>query len=254
MAHVLIYFIIFLALLPQITVVCTSFMKTQGTRLLHEFTLDNYLNVFDDMSSAIVNTLKFGLTAMVIIILLGIFISYISVRRRNVVTSFIDISTMFPYILPGSVLGITLLLAFNSKPLLLSGTATIIVVAYVVRRLPYTLRSSAAILYQISPSMEEASISLGCSPLKTFFKVTAILMLPGVFSGAILSWITIITELSTSLLLYTGKTRTMSVTIYTEVLRSGYGTAAAMATILTVITIGSLFIFFKLSGKRTVDM
>ena len=130
----------------------------------------------------------------------------------------------------------------------------IMILSFVIRRLPYTLRSSSAILYQISPSMEEASISLGCSPMKTFFKITAVLMLPGVFSGAILSWITIINELSSSLILYTGSTRTMSVSIYTEVLRGGYGTAAAMSTILTLFTVLSLILSFKLSGQRTVDI
>lgn len=252
--HLFIYLVVFMALLPQITVIFTSFLKTQGSRFLTGFTLDSYRAVFKSLSDSISNTLIYGMAAIVIIVFLGIFISYISVRRRNAVSSFIDVSTMFPYILPGSVLGITLLLAFNQRPMLLSGTAVIIIIAYVVRRLPYTLRSSAAILYQISPSMEEASISLGCSPLKTFFKITVIMMLPGVFSGAVLSWITIINELSASLILYTGGTRTMSVAIYTEVLRSGYGTAAAMSTVLTAITVLSLLIFFKLSGRRTVDM
>lgn len=252
--HIFIYLVVFMALLPQITVIVTSFLPTQGTRFLKGFSLDSYKTIFAKMAPAILHTLEFGLTAIAIIVLLGIFISYLSVRRRNALSSFIDMSTMFPYILPGSVLGITLLLAFNSKPMMLSGTAAIIVLAYVVRRLPYTLRSSSAILYQISPSMEEASISLGCSPLKTFFKITVIMMLPGVFSGAVMSWITIINELSSSLILYTGSTRTMSVAIYTEVLRGGYGTAAAMSTILTVFTVASLLLFFKLSGKKTVDM
>lgn len=252
--HVFTYGVVFLGLLPQITVIVTSFLPTQGTRFLKGFTLDNYKLILDDMGIAIVHTVEYGLAAIAIIVLLGIFISYISVRRRNPVSSFIDMSTMFPYILPGSVFGITLLLAFNQKPLLLSGTAAIMILSFAIRRLPYTLRSSTAILYQISPSMEEASISLGCSPLKTFFKITAVMMLPGVFSGAILSWITIINELSSSLILYTGKTRTMSVSIYTEVLRGGYGTAAAMATILTIFTVLSLVLSFKLSGQHTVDI
>ena len=152
------------------------------------------------------------------------------------------------------MLGITLLMAFNDYPLMLSGTAFIMILSYVIRRLPYTLRSSTAILYQISPSMEEASISLGCPPVKTFFKITAVMMMPGVFSGAIMSWITIINELSSSLILYTGNTRTMSVSIYTQVLRGSYGPASAMATVLTVFTVVSLMISFKLSGRRTVDI
>ena len=161
---------------------------------------------------------------------------------------------MFPYIIPGSVLGITLLLAFNKPPMVLSGTAAIIVLAFVVRRLPYTLRSSAAILYQISPSVEEASISLGCSPMKTFFKVTAVMMLPGVMAGAILSWITVINELSASVILYTGGTRTMSVSIYTEVIRASYGTAAALSSVLTLTTVISLMVFFKLTGSKELAL
>lgn len=254
LAHIFIYFVIFLSIIPQITVVYTSFLKTRGAMFTSGFSFKSYQTVFSKLGSSIANTYLYGFVAILIIVLLGMFIAYISTRRKNALTSAIDTITMFPYIIPGSVLGITLLLAFNKKPLLLSGTFLIIVVAFVVRRLPYTLRSSAAILYQISPSMEEASISLGCSPVKTFFKVTAVMMLPGVFAGAILSWVTVINELSASVILYTGSTRTMSVAIYAEVIRASYGTAAALSTILTFTTIISLLIFFKVSGSKEVSV
>lgn len=252
--HVIISFVVFLSIIPQITVIFTSFKATKGSMFVDGFSLDSYKSIFKNLGTPILNTFKFGLIAIVIIVFLAIFIAYITTRRRSWLTNMIDSMTMFPYIIPGSVLGITLLLAFNQKPLLLSGTATIIIVAFVVRRLPYTLRSSAAILYQISPSMEEAAISLGDSPLKTFFKVTAIMMLPGVISGAILSWITVISELSASVILYTGNTRTMSVAIYTEVIRASYGTAAALASILTLTTVVSLLLFFKLTGSKEVSL
>ena len=80
------------------------------------------------------------------------------------------------------------------------------------------------------------------------------MMLPGVMAGAILSWITVINELSASVILYTGRTRTMSVAIYTEVIRANYGTAAALSTILTVTTVISLMIFFKLTGSKSVSV
>ncbi len=254
LAHAAIYIIIFMSIIPQLTVFYTSFLKTKGSMFDSGFSLGSYKAVFDRMGNAILNTYLFGLIAIAIIVLLGMFIAYIATRKRNAVTASIDAITMFPYIIPGSVLGITLLSAFNNKPLLLSGTIMIMIVAFVIRRLPYTLRSSAAILYQISPSMEEASISLGCSPVKTFFKVTAVMMLPGVMAGAILSWITVINELSASVILYTGKTRTMSIAIYTEVIRANYGTAAALSSILTVTTIISLLIFFKVTGSKAVNV
>lgn len=252
--HIFIYFIVILSIIPQITVIYTSFLKTRGSMFVREFSLESYEKVFSRMGNAIVNTYLYGSIAIIIIILMGMFIAYISTRKKNFLTGIIDTMTMFPYIIPGSVIGITLLLAFNDKPLLLSGTAAIIVISFVIRRLPYTLRSAAAILYQISPSLEEASISLGCSPVKTFFKVTSIMMLPGVLSGAILSWITVINELSSSVILYTGFTRTMSVSIYTEVIRASYGTAAALSTILTFTTVISLLIFFKVTGGKNVNI
>lgn len=254
LAHVFIYFVILLAIIPQLTVIYTSFLATKGSRFINSFSLESYKSVFNKLGSAIINTYLYGIIAIIIIVLLGIFIAYLSVRRRSWLTSIIDTVTMMPYIIPGSVLGITLLLAFNKKPMVLSGTFVIMIIAFVVRRLPYTLRSSSAILYQISPSLEEASISLGCSPVKTFFKVTSVMMLPGVFAGAIMSWITVINELSSSIILYTGGTKTLSVSIYTEVIRASYGTAAAMATILTATTIISLLIFFKVSGSKEVSL
>jgi iron(III) transport system permease protein len=100
--------------------------------------------------------------------------------------------------------------------------------------------------------LEEASISLGVSPLRSFFRITAVLMAPGVFSGAILSWVTVINELSSSVILYSTKTRTLSVAVYTEVVRGSYGTAAALSTILTVVTLVSLLIAFRVSGSDEI--
>ena len=252
--HAFIYLVVGLAILPQLTVVYTSFLNTNRAVFLEGYSLNSYRMIIDNLGRAVKNTYLFGLIAIAIIVILGMFIAYIATRKRNVFTAIIDTVTMFPYIIPGSVLGITLLLAFNHKPLLLSGTAIIMIISFVVRRLPYTLRSSAAILYQISPSMEEASISLGASPVRTFFKITASLMMPGVLSGAILSWITVINELGSSVILFTGKTVTMSVAIYQEVIRASYGTAAALATILTATTVISLLIFFKLTGSKEISL
>lgn len=253
-AHTFVYIVVGLAIIPQVTVIFTSFLKTKGAMFIREFSLNSYINVMGKLGSSIRNTFVYGIIAIILIIILGMFISYVSVRRKNLFTSILDTLTMFPYIIPGSVLGITLLLAFNKKPILLSGTFMIIVIAFVIRRLPYTIRSSAAILYQISPSMEEASISLGYSQFQTFKNVTSRMMLPGVISGAILSWITVINELSASIILYTGTTRTMSVAIYSEVIRASYGTAAALSSILTFTTIISLLIFFKLTGSRDISL
>jgi iron(III) transport system permease protein len=253
-AHAVIYLYTLIALLPQLYVIYTSFLKSNGRIFVEGFSLQSYRDAFSNIGGVILNTFFLAIVSLVVIILLAILIAYVTVRRKNALTNTLDIFTMFPYIVPGSILGIALLITFNNKPLALSGTAVIMIISFVIRRLPYTIRSSAAILHQINDGIEEAAISLGASQMKTFFRITLPMMLAGVVSGAILSWITIITELSTSIILYTGKTKTVTVAIYTEVIRGNYGVAAALSTILTVITVVSLLVFLKLSGQKEVSM
>ena len=241
-----------LAVLPQITVVVTSFLKTNGPLFVKGFSLDSYRAILGKLSTNIRNTFTFSVIAIIIMMILGLLLAYIIVRRRGKIANLLDTLVMFPYVIPGSVLGISLILAFNQKPVVLTGTVLILVVSYTIRKLPFTLRSSIATLYQIDPAIEEASISLGVPPMKTFAKTTAILMLPGMLSGAVLSFIATINELSSTIILYSGKTGTISVAIYTEIFKDGYGTAAALATILTVSTVIALIIFDKISGGKSV--
>ncbi|MCL2571702.1 MAG: iron ABC transporter permease [Defluviitaleaceae bacterium] len=253
-AHGFVYLITAIACIPQLVVITTSFRATRGPIFVEGFSLDSYRGTFRTLGTAIRNTYVYGIYAIVIILALALLFSYLTVRRRNPLTNVLDTITMLPFVIPGSIVGIILILAFNTRPLLLIGTPTIMVLAFVIRRLPFTLRSSAAILQQISPSMEEAAISLGDTPMKAFFKVTAIMMIPGVVSGAILSWITIVNELSSTILLFTVRTRTMTVAIFQTIMNSNFGTAAALATILTSTTIVSLALFFKLTGKTDLSL
>ena len=245
-------FVALLAVLPQITVVVTSFLKTNGPLFVKGFSLDSYRAILGKLSTNIRNTFTFSVIAIIIMMILGLLLAYIIVRRKGKIANLLDTLVMFPYVIPGSVLGISLILAFNQKPVVLTGTVLILVVSYTIRKLPFTLRSSIATLYQIDPAIEEASISLGVPPMKTFAKTTAILMLPGMLSGAVLSFIATINELSSTIILYSGKTGTISVAIYTEIFKDGYGTAAALATILTVSTVIALIIFDKISGGKSV--
>ena len=243
----------FIGILPQIVVLVSSFVKCDFTGFQRGFSLGSYATIFNRLATNIRNTFVFSTIAIVFIVLIGILISYIVVRQKGWFAQVMDLLIMFPFVIPGAVLGISLIVAFNKEPLILTGTAAIMIIAYVVRKLPYTVRSGSAFLQQMDPSVEEASINLGVSPMKTFFMVTARLMAPGVLSGAILSWITCINELSSSVMLYGGKTSTISVAIYTEVVRNSYGTAAALASILTVSTVVSLLIFLKISkGKVSI--
>ncbi|MFS1009730.1 ABC transporter permease [Enterococcus casseliflavus] len=254
-----VYSVVFIAILPQLYLIYTSFLKTSGMIFVPGYSLDSYRNAFGRMGLAIFNTIRLPLIALAIVIVFATMISYLAVRKRNIFTSMIDSLSMIPYIVPGTVLGIAFITSFNTGIggtgiLAITGTAFIMIASLTVRRLPYTIRSSVASLQQISPSIEEAAESLGSTRMNTFVKITIPMMMSGIVSGAILSWITMISELSTSILLYNVRTRTMTVAIYTEVIRGNYGIAAALSTILTGLTVLSLMLFMKVSKSKTITM
>lgn len=248
------WFIVLLAFMPQIFVAYSSFRKTSGKIYVDGFSLESYQYAFSHLKKAIPNTFIFGALSLVIIILLAILIAYLVVRRNNVVNRMIDIVSMVPYIIPGSVVGIALVMGFSTKPLILSGTMAIMIIALVIRRIPYTIRSSVATLQQIPMSIEEAAISLGSSKLQAFFTITVPMMANGILSGAIMSWVTIITELSTAVILYNYSTVTLTLATYTYVLRGSYGYASAYATILTVATVISLLVYMKITGNDEISL
>lgn len=254
LVHVYPYTLISISIMPQIYIFYTSFKNVRGLTFAPGYSLQSYYAAFDKVGSAITNTIKIPAVSLVFIVFLAVLLAYISVRRSGFVSGVLDSLSMVPFIIPGSVVGISLLIAFNKPPLLLSGTMIIMVVGLVIRRLPYTIRSSAAVLQQISINIEEAALSLGSSKLNTFYKITVPMMSAGIISGAILSWITMISELSTAILLYTARTQTLTVAIYTQIIRGNYGVAAALSTILAVITIISLLVFNRFSKEGDLSM
>jgi len=252
--HVYSYLLVGTSFMPQVYIFYTSFKNVQGLTFAPGFSFQSYIDAFDKVGNAISNTVVIPAISLVIVVFLAVLLAYISVRRSGPISKILDSVSMVPYIIPGSVIGITLLIAFNKPPLILSGTLAIMVIGLVIRRMPYTIRSTAAILQQIPMSIEEAALSLGSSKLNTFYKITIPMMAAGIISGAILSWITMISELSTAILLYTARTRTLTVEIYTQIIRGNYGIAAALATILTVLTVISLLVFNRLSRDEDLAM
>ena len=251
--HVYCYFIVLVAMLPQFFVAWQSFRECKGGVFQDGYSFQSYIDAFDKViKRSLPNTFSIGITSLLLVVFLAILIAYLVVRRRSAINNVIDTLSMLPYIIPGAVVGIALVVSFNREPIVLTGTATIMIVALIIRRLPYTIRSSVAILQQIPMSIEEAAISLGCSKLKAFFTITVPMMTGGIMSGAIISWITIITELSTAIVLYSVKTETMTLTVYTSVVQGNDGIASAVATMLLVVTTISLLLFMKFSKNKDI--
>lgn len=114
--------------------------------------------------------------------------------------------------------------------------------------------TTTATLIQIPLSIEEASISLGASKMKTFFRITVPMMSSGIISGAILSWVSIVTEVSSAAILYNNRSITLTVGTYTAVARGNFGEAAAFAAVTTVLTAISLMAYMRINRGREIQM
>jgi iron(III) transport system permease protein len=235
--HMAAYGLVLLGSIPTITVIYYSFRRTRGPVFQDGFGLQSYERVLQRLSDPIVNTLIYSAIAVVAIVVVGTLLGYLITRRRSLATGTLDGILTVPYVVPGVVMGIAYAAAFNVAPLVLTGTGAIIILAVFIRRLPYTVSSVGAALRQISPNLEQAAMSLGVPPGRAFLKVTAPLLIPGIVAGAMMSLVTAMNELSSSLVLYIGRTITMPVRIYIAVIDGEYGIAAALSTILLAMTI-----------------
>lgn len=244
-----------IAVLPNIYIIYLSFRNCDRSVFKPGFSLINYTQAAKKLLlRSINNTLLLSVISLAIIILISIVIAYLVVRRSNLANNMIDTVSMLPYIIPGSVIGIAMAVSFSKPPIVLVGGIWIMIISLVVRRMPYTIRSATATLVQIPRSVEEAAISLGASKLKTFRKITVPMMTNGILSGAILSWVAIVTELSSAIILYNNKTITLTMSAYVAISRGNYGIAAAFSAVLTVLTTISLIIYLAVSKSEDVKV
>ena len=196
-----------ISLIPQIGIILLSFSKVWSFSLLPQaYTLENYREIFVQTPHFIKNTLVYCLLAAGIDVGLGALIAYLLVRGRIVGKGLLDLIATLPLAIPGVVLAIGFLRVFHAFEIpLLGGPLTaswaILVLAYSVRRLPYTLRSCHAAMQQVHPSYEEAAMNLGAGRRRTFLKVALPLMIGGMVAGGVISFITSSVELSSTMML-----------------------------------------------------
>lgn len=253
--HIFCYVTVAVSMLPQLYIIYVSFRNSKMGVFQEGYSLANYRSAIDKLLlRATKNTVVVGIVALAAIVILAVMISYLVVRRPNTLNHATDTISMLPYIMPGSVIAIALVIGFGKKPLVLTGTLTIMIMAVIIRRLPYTTRSATATLIQIPMSIEEAAISLGASKMKTFFKVTVPMMSSGIISGAILSWVSIVTEVSSAAILYNNRSITLTVGTYTAVNRGNLGEAAAFAAVTTVLTAISLVIYLIINKGKQMEL
>jgi iron(III) transport system permease protein len=223
----------------------TAFTPARGPVLSYGgFTTAHMVIALQKAPQPLYNSLFLAAIATLAGVLFSVAVAYLIVKRRSRVTATLDVLVMLPLTIAGTVLGIALVNTFNSGWLVLTGTWVIMALAYFLRRIPTSVRAAAGPLHNIRDSIEEASISLGVAPLRTFFKVVLPLILPAVWAAALLMWITTLSELSATIVLYYGGMSTMPIEIFQQVDSGRLALASAYSVILL------LTIFIPLAAAR----
>ncbi|HPB42072.1 MAG: putative 2-aminoethylphosphonate transport system permease protein PhnV [Spirochaetes bacterium ADurb.Bin315] len=242
--------ILVVSLLPQITIIVMSFFEKWVGLFPEGFTLRHYTRIPTHSHKELFNTFYLSIMATVLAALLGSLVAYITERKKPKGAALLDMSIMMPFILPGTVVSVALLSAFSGNSIIkLTGTYTIIVISYMVRRTPYVYRSVAASLSQLNPSLEEASTIAGANWFYTFRRVSVPLIMPAIISGSILTLTTLLQELSTTILLYSSKTRTVPIQIYGAVADGKLGEASALSVVLLIVVFVIVYAMNRKQGK-----
>ena len=222
------------------TVIFASFVRTWGVDFT--LTLDQYRRALQYGWDSLKNSMVLGLISAVIGGLLGMIIAYITAKRNYFGKRFIEVSSVLMFAVPGTVLGISYILGFNSEPLALTGTGVILVIVFTFRNMPVAIESGSTTLLQIDNSIEEASTILGADTGYSFRRITLPILKNAFFSGIVYSFTKAITAVSAVIFLVSPRWKLVTSNIYSLFDLAKYGQAAAFVTMM----VGILLVFIGL--------
>jgi iron(III) transport system permease protein len=237
---------------PYATLIAVSFSKSWGLDFWKNLTLANYKFILFDYNitwPAIKNSLILAFGAATIALLIGAVIGWIDLRTLLPGRRLMDYASLIPLGLPGIVMAVALIQFWLAMPLALYGTLTILLLAYVGRYIPLSVRAANSSLRQVDPSLEESAQILGASWGRTMREVTVPLIWPGLFAGWLLVFVPAIQELSASILLFSRDSITLAVAIF-NLYETGYiEPVAALALINMVIIAAAIWLAYRVGGR-----
>jgi iron(III) transport system permease protein len=239
--------------LPYGVLLRTAFVKNWSAPMAGNFTFENWRFVFFEFSQtrlALVNTFLLGTTAATAGTILATIVGYLSLRKLVWGHRYLALLATAPVAIPGIVLAVGLFLSYTRPPLVLYGTLAIIFLAYLTKELPVGYQQVAASLKSVHPELEDASRILGATRLRALADVTAPLIRNGVIATWIFIFIGSIRELSATILLFTVRTKTVSVTMFDLRESNDWGPIAVLSITMLVITFAMIAAINVFTDRR----
>jgi iron(III) transport system permease protein len=250
---ILVYFVV-AVVMPMLVLIYSStqsFYQVPSAETLSNMSLDNYRAVLDSDQSvrALKNSFFLGIGSATGVMFMMAIAAWIVVRTKLYGRWMIDNVSFLPLVVPGLVLGVSLLFVYLRHPLPIYGSIWILAIAYVTRYMPYGMRYASSSMYQISGELEECAQTSGASWWQSFRRVIVPLLMPGLVAG----WIYIVTvsvrELSSSILLYSPGNEVFSIVIWEQWQNGEYTELAAYGVIMVTILVALVAIARKLGAR-----
>jgi len=217
------------------TIVAGCFVKNWG--IDYTFTLENIVEALQRGRDALLSTVTLAAIATPVAGLLAMIAAVILVRKRFPGKRLLEGLIMTPFAIPGTLIGISYILAFNKAPFLLVGTGAIIVINYIIRELPVGLEGGVATLRQIDPAIEEAGADLGADPARVFRQIVLPLIRPAFISSMSYTFVRSMTAVSAIIFLISARWYHITVLIYNFSENIRFGLASVLSTTLIIIVL-----------------
>jgi len=251
-------YIFLVVILPFGTFIAISFFRYWSMYPKMKYlTLENWHYILFEYPTtwvAMKNSLFLSIGGAIIAVLISAVIAWVVVRTKAFGKDILDAIATLPVAVPGLILGVAYMWAWIRSPIPIYGTIWILMIAYVSRFIPYSLRSIESTLRQIDKGLEESANISGASWIRTFWSVSLPLLRPGLVAGFILLFVTFIRELSCSILLYSSGSEVLSVTMFDLWHDGMFPNLAAIGTLQLILTAVVLMLFSKIFKIRITEV
>ncbi len=261
--HLFAYLLFFIYIIPVIFVIIFSFTnsKSISSGAITGFTFQNYIDVFSsfDVLKPFVTSVFYSASASILVVILTLGVSRILHKYKNIWALILEYLMLIPWVLPSTLIAIGLITAFDKKNILafnniLTGTIWLLLIAYVIVKIPFSLRMLKATFFSIDNELEEAATSLGASPFYTFRKVIFPIILPSAMAILALNFNSLLADYDLTVFLYHPLLKTLGIVIRsstdsTQNLKDSQAVALVYSVILMIIASVTLYLIYGRSEK-----
>lgn len=259
--HILAYVVFIIYVLPIVFIVLFSFTDSatiaSGNITIKSFTLANYISVLSSPSNVqpFMYSVIFAFIAAFVVVMLVLFLIILKFKHKNKITGVMSYVLLIPWLLPSTIIALGLIQTFNQpSPLVfgqvLVGTTVILIIGYVINKIPFTNRMLNSIYYTVDSTYEKASRSLGARGFYTFRRVTLPMVLPTVIALIAINFNSLITDYNTTIFLYHPLFKTLGIEIKNQTDIMAGGEVQVVLLVYTVILMAlASFILYIAYGK-----